>query len=302
MEFVQVKGNTWAIVGSCYMPVYRVNERDCILMDTGYPSERGELEAILEQEGLQLLAIICTHAHIDHIGSAAYFQEKYQIPIYLSQAEAGIMCSLLNTKAYRIILSPEEVRKEMGDTLSRNVQVIPYGTELLTLSCGVNFGIEWTEGHSSEHICVITADDVCYVGDAVLTKDQLQAKFPYALDIAGAMKSHDKIAEFPYSHYIMAHFGECIKDELPSLAYLNKALFQLRAEEIYQYLDTAKTIDRLTLDLCKEFSLNVSKPKRVYFYQRTIRFFLEYLEDLGRITMLMTEDGLCYQQTVLDEG
>ncbi len=296
MEFQQIKGNTWAIIGSCYMPVYRVNERDCILLDTGYPNEREALEAVLEAEGLCLVGMICTHAHIDHIGSAAYFQQKYDIPLYLSQGEAGILSNLLNTKAYRVIQTPEETRKDMGDTLSRTVRVIPYGTELITMDCGVNFGIAWTEGHSSEHICVITADDVCYLGDAVLTKDQLQAKFPYALDIAGAMKAHDKIAEFPYSHYVMAHYGQCTKDELPSLAYLNKALFQLRSEEIYLALEVPKTIDRLTLDLCKQYELNAVKPKRVYFYQRTIRFFLEYLEDCGRISMVMTKDGLCYTQ------
>ncbi|MFI3253124.1 MAG: MBL fold metallo-hydrolase [Eubacteriales bacterium] len=293
MKLKAIKGNTWAIVGDCYMPLYRMNEKDCILMDTGYPKEREELENLLEVEGLRLQGIICSHAHVDHVGSAEYFRKKYKIPLYLSQGEGGILSHILNIKAYRMAISPKETMEAMGDCVSTEAILIPDHQKSVEI-CGVKFGLELTEGHSSAHLCIITPDDVCYLGDALLTKDQLDAKLPYAMDLAQNLESHKRIKTFPYSHYIMAHFGECSLGDLGALVEDNMSMFSARVEDVYQIVKKGKTMEAIALDFCKLHNLNHRKGKRVYFFQRTLRFYLDYLEDCGRIQMEMGEEGLLY--------
>ncbi len=43
------------------------------------------------------------------------------------------------------------------------------------------FRILYTPGHSAGHICTVTPDNVCYVADALLSHELLEAKLPYYL-------------------------------------------------------------------------------------------------------------------------
>ena len=66
MKLTQVKGNTWVIEANQLIPLYRLPEHRCILLDTGLREERDELEQALLQAELTPAGILCSHAHIDH--------------------------------------------------------------------------------------------------------------------------------------------------------------------------------------------------------------------------------------------
>ncbi|MFR4757308.1 MAG: MBL fold metallo-hydrolase [Evtepia gabavorous] len=75
MELERVKGNTWVLKSWELIPLYQVDDTRCILLDTGTVDQRAELEAALDQAGLTPVAILGSHAHIDHMGSYGYFQK-----------------------------------------------------------------------------------------------------------------------------------------------------------------------------------------------------------------------------------
>lgn len=295
MTFRQVQGNTWLLEGYESQMVYRLGEQDCILFDTGYPNERESLLASLEEHKLNLVAVVCTHAHIDHIGSAEYLRQRFQIPFYLSQGEAGVLSHLLNSKVYRSSLSPKELKAELGDTPSLFIQMIPDGATTLEIE-GVSFGIEDTRGHSTHHLAFVTPDDVCFLGDALLAMSYMDSKFPYALDIAGALETHEGVKHFPYSQYILSHQGVIPLADLEELVNENQGLFLKRAKEICHALGReGLTLDQLALALCQQYHMNARKAKRILLYQRTIRYFLEYLEDKGDIIVDMSPLGVIYR-------
>lgn len=80
MKLTQVKGNTWVLEGFELIPLYRLDNNKCILLDTGLEQEREDIENTLLEAGLTPAGILCSHAHIDHAGNNRYFQEKYRIP------------------------------------------------------------------------------------------------------------------------------------------------------------------------------------------------------------------------------
>lgn len=293
MEFYQVSGKTWVFEALEMLPIYRIDEKRCIMFDTGFPQEQKKLEEGLEEHNLEPVAIVCSHAHIDHVGAGAYFHEKYQIPLYISQEEAGILCSYLNLKAYRPHMTPNELRLGIG-MLCTTATEIPVGAEHLEV-CGMDLRLHVSRGHSSGHLAFGLPDGVCYLADSVLCGVDLGAKLPFAVDIASMIAHYEEIRHWDYDKYIIAHKGIVEKSEMSALLDQNRDMFLERAEEIKLLLEQGKTVDQLCLDFCQKHQLNTRKPKRVQMYQRTLRFFLEYLEDEGLVVLDLNEQGLIYR-------
>ncbi|MFF7446379.1 MULTISPECIES: MBL fold metallo-hydrolase [unclassified Streptomyces] len=62
------------------------------LVDTGYPGDREQVLASLAQVGSApeaVAAVLITHAHNDHLGSAEYLRATYGTPVYLHEAEVA---------------------------------------------------------------------------------------------------------------------------------------------------------------------------------------------------------------------
>ncbi|WP_343601197.1 MBL fold metallo-hydrolase [Mycobacterium sp.] len=63
-----------------------------MLIDAGYPGDRDDVLASLRQLGYQpgdVRAILLTHAHIDHFGSAIWFAKTLGTPVYCHPDEVG---------------------------------------------------------------------------------------------------------------------------------------------------------------------------------------------------------------------
>jgi len=68
-----------------------LTEGDAVtLVDTGYPGDRAALLASLAEVGSApeaVQAVLVTHAHNDHLGSAEHLRAAYGTPVYLHEAE-----------------------------------------------------------------------------------------------------------------------------------------------------------------------------------------------------------------------
>ncbi|WP_399946321.1 MBL fold metallo-hydrolase [Streptomyces sp. BBFR25] len=63
---------------------------DCTLIDTGYPGDHDTLLASLDAVGLHprsVTAVLVTHAHNDHIGSAERLRSGYDVPVLMHHEE-----------------------------------------------------------------------------------------------------------------------------------------------------------------------------------------------------------------------
>ena len=293
MKLTQVKGNTWVLEGNQLIPIYILpGGGHCVLIDTGLRKEREEIEQTLLDAGLVPDAVLCSHAHVDHCANNEYFQKKYHIPVALSAPEAGMASSILNLKCYRLLVSPDTAEQEMRDMVHTPDLIIPYLDWKFNLA-GAEFGIVTTPGHSSGHICVITPDNVCYTGDAIMSREMLGAKLPYALSIQHAMDSRQKLRKLNCDYFVMAHKGICTREEIDQLIEDNHALILERAAEIRALVTEPMNFSQVCALVCQKYQLFSTRARRALYYERNIRFFMEFLLDRGEIDM-ESRQGVAY--------
>lgn len=63
-----------------------------MLIDAGYPGDRADVLTSLKSLGYgpaDVTAILLTHAHIDHLGTAIWFATTHDTPVYCHAAEVG---------------------------------------------------------------------------------------------------------------------------------------------------------------------------------------------------------------------
>lgn len=283
MDLLQARGNTWYLADWQLIPLYRVGEDKCILLDTGLLGQREAIEGTLLAHGLKPIGILGTHAHTDHSPNHRYFQRKYQIPVALPLGEAGLCCTRLNLKAYFFMLSPRQAAEE-GDVARMELladRVIGPEEDSLEF-CGVKFGVIHTPGHSPDHIAIRTPDDVLYLGDALLTGEELKnAKLPYFFSHQEAITSMEKLRGEKAACYLAAHRG--IYDRLDGIIDQNIAVIQDRARQIRELIDHPMTMGEIQEQTCRHFKLLTGNVSRACLYERNVRIYVEYLKDTRQV-------------------
>lgn len=293
MKLTQVKGNTWVAEGRELIPFYRVDESGCILLDSGLISEREDLEQSLLAAGLTPIGILGSHVHTDHSINHSYFRKKYRIPVALPVGEAGLCATMLNLKAYLFMLSSATARAEVSDMVCPTDRYL--GTEDGTEDfCGITFRILHTPGHSPDHIAVVTPDDVCYVGDAILSGDELKAKLPYAFDHRTATLSREKLRGLDCARYIVAHRG--VYENIGPIVSRNDELIAHKMDEVLGCVDGEMTMDQIQAAVCTKLDIRAKQPPRAALMERNVRCYVEALLDEDRLA-LSTWDGVrCYRR------
>ena len=88
----QVTENVHFARGSAVNWVLVTDDTGVMLIDAGYPGDRQDVLTSLRQVGYDaenVHAILLTHAHIDHLGSAIWFANEHGTPVYCHAEEVG---------------------------------------------------------------------------------------------------------------------------------------------------------------------------------------------------------------------
>jgi glyoxylase-like metal-dependent hydrolase (beta-lactamase superfamily II) len=290
MEIIKVKGNTFCIdTGMTYIPFYKINDEDIIMMDTGWKvGEREGIEELLEKNNYRVVGIICSHAHIDHIGNNLYLKNKYNCIIAMPAYEALVCSSTVNLKVYYSTRTLTNVAEHFGHMVCETDIMISDNQDKIYL-CGIKFKILHTPGHSPAHICIITPDNAAYVGDALISYEVMKgAKMPYAFILKEDLKSKTKLFDLKCSKYVVAHKG--MYDDITKLINDNIDFYKNRAERIFDAIDSVMTMEDIMKSVIKSFNIHVKTVDKYALIERMLRSYVEYLNETGRIELIM-EDG-----------
>jgi glyoxylase-like metal-dependent hydrolase (beta-lactamase superfamily II) len=91
-ELVQVTDKVHLAHGPAVNWVLVTDDTGVMLIDAGYPGDREDVLTSLRKLGFEpgdLRAILLTHAHIDHLGTAIWFAREHGTPVYCHADEVG---------------------------------------------------------------------------------------------------------------------------------------------------------------------------------------------------------------------
>ena len=153
-----------------------VNDADNagFILDPG--SDLHHLMKHIQRESVAIRAIVCTHAHIDHIAGAKMVQDAFSAPLYLNRLEEGLLQSI-QTQARMIGVQDPGI--------PRVDEYIPETGSLEV--AGMIFSLLHTPGHSPGSMSFF-AEDVVFSGDALFNMSIGRTDLPggdYQVLIAG---------------------------------------------------------------------------------------------------------------------
>lgn len=282
-NFYCVKGKTWCLdTGHTLIGVYRLNDRDAVLLDSGMSyghSETNRLMDTLEGAGLNVTAVIATHGHWDHIGNNENLVKKYGCKVYMYGAEAYTCRDMESLRFQRSLVPFRVIRDALEHMTSCVHEFVSPDADSIEV-CGASFGIVHTPGHSMSHITIITEDNVAMVGDALMTYEEIvKTKIPYAMNFDIDFKSKEKLLRLGCDKYIISHRG--IRDDLKYDVEKNIEYLKHRADVVLSYIEDGMTYDDIVAAVIT--CMNIKVSNRFYFSDiyGMVMPYVQYLEEKG---------------------
>lgn len=299
MKIKQIKGNTFCIdTGMTYIPFYKINDEEIIMLDSGWASgEREGIDTLLEKNNFKVVGIICSHCHIDHAGNNSYLKEKYNCTIAMPAYEALVCSSLINLKVYYSTQTLSEITERLGHMVCETDIMISDNQDKIYL-CGIKFKIFHTPGHSPAHICIVTPDDVCYLGDSLISYEVMRgSKMPYAYILREDLKSKKKLYDLKFSKYVVAHKG-IYEGDITQLITDNINFYEDIASRIYDVIDGDMTMEGIFKAVMKSFNIPVKTKFKYTQIERMLRTYVEYLNEIGKIQLKVNNGFLEYSKSI----
>lgn len=286
MELLHVLGSTYAAAATtALLPVYKLTDRDIVLIDTGYAKlDRSALTNLIDENGWRVRAVLCSHAHWDHTGNVRYLQQRYGAQAAISLIEAGISVNPDSYRANYVALTYGKSRELfLEECFTADRVIFPQDDHIDVDSA--RFGVLPLPGHSAGHIGFVTPDGVAYIGDCLLDSHEIAgAKLPTSMYIARDLESKESLRGADYPAYILAH-KQVITDpaQLPALIDENIAFIHRKADELLEDLTDGMTFSDWIYAFCQRENIRTKQELKFSIVERNFANFTDWLTDTGKV-------------------
>lgn len=186
VEVVEIASGVWQARAKHVGWVLVVDGHEVTLVDTGYPGDHDRVIASLAQIGrspADVAAVVLTHAHPDHLGSAEYFRTTVGKPVLVHALEVDnatgarieqVSIPTLMKMVWRpdVFVWALDVIRLIAAKVERLGEVGTFGAGVLDVPGGVV--PVHTPGHTSGHCAMHLPDrGVLLAGDALMTEHAL---------------------------------------------------------------------------------------------------------------------------------
>ena len=283
-ELEQVGQDSYYIQSPAKIGLFRLNETDVCLIDSGSDKEAGrKVRQILDKNNWKLKVIFNTHSNADHIGGNKYLQGQTGCEIYAP----GIDCDFTNHPILEPAFlyggfPPKELRHKFllaqeSQAKPLTQEELPEGLELIALP-----------GHFFDMVGFRTRDDVVYLADCLSSQATLEKyQIGFVYDVAAYLATLEQVKEMLAALFVPAHAEPT--EAIAPLAQYNIDKVHEIADKIVELsrepIGSEAVLRRLFLD----YGL-VMNFEQYVLVGSTVRSYLAWLKDAGRLEAVF-EDG-----------
>lgn len=201
----QLRENCYFLVGD--------NNRDTIVFDPGAEAET--LKNVIEENELNPIAIVLTHAHYDHIGALNEIRDTYQIPVYQHPIEKEWLIDPAQNGSGHYPDMENIASTKPADVYLENMGPYSIGE--------FNFDMQHIPGHSPGSTVFIFKDNgFAIVGDVIFKGSVGRSDFPYGDHESLISGIHKHIVPLPGDTVLFPGHGDAttVQDELNTNPFL----------------------------------------------------------------------------------
>lgn len=289
MELIKVGEKTYYIKNPTNIGVYKIDEENVYLIDSGNDKDAGKkILKIIEEQGWKVKGIINTHSNADHIGGNKLIQDRTNCDIYTyniekSFTEYPILESSFLYGGYpfkdirnKFLLAKESIVKQIDNNL-------PEGLEYFIL-----------RGHFFDMIGIKTSDNVCFLADSLFSEETITKYHLFFIyDVKEFLNTLDNLKELNGAMYIPSHC-EATSD-ITELIELNKNKVNEIINSIYDFCEKEVTFEDILKLVFDKYSL-IMNANQYILVGSTIKSYLSYLYDENKITYEFEDNKMIWKQ------
>jgi len=268
MQVEMICGNTGYVdTGYGLVALYKINDSEIILIDSG-DGRADDMIELFDKNGLSVKAIVFTHLHIDHVTNNQPLYDRYKCDIIFYSTD-------------------------VEDFVRRRDPRYPYKQFELSPTvdiAGVEMGVIHTPGHSPDHIALVTPDNVCCIGDAIISHPLLDdSKLPYIEDVERAILSMEEIRHMPYPYYVVSHRAVIPKQELSALIDENIQKELHLYDVLRLQITSPTTMDDAVTNFMLSINISASRIQQLPYMRETVKARIRTLAEAGECVIIGEE-------------
>ena len=289
MELIKVGDNTYYIKSATNIGIYRVDDKNVYIIDSGNDKDAGrKILSIIEEQGWSIKGIINTHSNADHIGGNKVIQDRTSCEVLAYNMEKSFTeypilepSFLYGGYPFKDIRNKFLLAKESSVTeIDKN---LPNGLEYFTL-----------RGHFFDMIGIKTNDNVYFLADSLFSEEIINKYHMFFIyDVREYLNTLEYLKSLNGKIYIPSH-SEATND-ISSLIELNYNKIKEILNKMCDICKKEKSFEEILKYVFDEYNLFMN-PNQYILVGSTIKSYLSYLYDENKITYEFKDNIMLWKQ------
>ncbi len=287
MELIQLTDKTYYIKNPTNIGVYKINDNEVYIIDSGNDKEAGKkIIKLLTSENLTIKGIISTHSNADHIGGNKVIQDRLNIPIFAHKIEKCISENPILEPSIlyggypfkdlrnKFLMAEPSIVEELEGNLPKNLEMFPI------------------KGHFFDMTGIKTDDDVYFIGDALFGENTIEKYHVFFIyDVREYLNTLDYLSTLKGT-FVASHVE--VTNDISNLIKLNRETIKDISDYIVSILKEEKTFDDILKNIFDHYNLVMNASEYV-LVGSTIKSYLSYLYEENLITFKIFDNRMLWK-------